>query len=365
MKKFLAFATLASVALVGCVNDEKMEMTSGAQKISFDNPVMSTQTRADYKGEIVGTTYPADEEFVVYAKQHPNNLTTWGAASSFWNTGNNDPIIVTQKAANDWEHESIVYYWPKASDENIKLSFAAYSPADLGTVNSSVTVNYGPTGLTIENFNVESDVANQIDLMYSERILNQQQTGSTSTAVPVVFKHALSSIVFSAVENDNYATYSITSIKVDGLFATSGTFEEKVTDGPSYSAAPKWTPASGTSTTYTPASTFAFTVPVTTAANFTGDGTTLGRTSAILPIPQNVPDEATVTITYNRTATDGTKQYTATRKLKDFKNGSTTIDSWVMGYRYNYQFQFGGTPKIFFSPSVTEWKDGGTVSVAI
>lgn len=364
MKKFLAFATLASAALVGCVNDEAMEVTSEAQKLSFDTPVMSTQTRADHKGEIVGTTYPSEEEFVVYAKQHSGNLETWAAASPFWST-DDDPITVTQKAASDWEHESTVYYWPKASDENIKLSFAAYSPAELGTANTNATVNYGATGLTIDGFTVENTVADQIDLMYSERILNQQQTGITSTAVPVVFKHALSSIVFSAVENDDAATYKITSIKVDGLFATSGKFEETVTDGASYSANPKWTPAAGTNTTYTPAATCTFDVPVTTAANLTGEGTTLGRTSAILPIPQDVPEGATVTITYERTATDGAKQYTATKQLKEFTNGTTTIESWVMGYRYNYQFQFGGTPKIFFSPSVTDWENGGTVSVAI
>lgn len=365
MKKFMLFAAVASVAFVGCVNDETMEMVPQAKKISFDNPVMATQTRAEVTGEIYGTTYPEAEKFVVYAKQHAGELTTWAAASPFWNTANNDPITVSRKAAADWEEDGgTVYYWPKIDDNDIHLSFAAYSPAGLGT--GTPTVTYGATGLTINGFTVDGTVANQIDLMYSERILNQQQTEGTGTAVPVVFKHALSSIVFSAIESDAAYTYKITDVEVKGLFATSGKFEETVTDGASYSADPKWTPATGTATTYKPILAAPFDVPADKAANFTGYGTDSKETSAILPIPQTVPTEAKVTITYTRTGSDGTKTYTATKNLLDFKNSSDeTITEWKMGYRYNYQFQIGGTPKIFFAPSVTEWVDGGTVFIAI
>lgn len=365
MKKYL-FLAAASIALASCVNDEKMEMAPKAQKISFDMPVMGTQTKAEVAGEIYGSTYPETEKFVVYAKQHAGNLTTWAAAQSFWNTSNDNPITVSRKAAADWEEEGgKIYYWPKDDDNNIHLSFAAYSPAALGT--TTPTVTYGGTGLTIDGFTVEGTVANQIDLMYSERILNQQQTTGTGVAVPVLFKHALSSIVFSAIESDDANVYNITSIKVDGKFATSGKFEEKVTDGPTYTASPKWTPqSSSATTTYQPTLAAAFAVPSSSAENFTGYNTASSTTSAILPIPQNVPAEATVTITYERTGTDGTKTYTVTKKLLDFKDSSSNnITEWVMGCRYNYQFQFGGTPKIFFSPSVTDWKDGGTVFIAI
>ena len=35
------------------------------------------------------------------------------------------------------------------------------------------------------------------------------------------------------------------------------------------------------------------------------------------------------------------------------------------GKRYKYIIQFGGTSKIYFAPTVTEWVDGGTVTVTI
>ena len=366
MKKFLAFATLASVALVGCVNDEKMEMTSGAQKISFDNPVMSTQTRAVVTGEIVGADYPETEKFVVYAKQHSKDLTTWAAASSFWNKNNDDPIIVG-KESNYWEEvNGNDYYWPKASADNIKLSFAAYSPSGLGSV--TPTVSYGATGLTVDGFTVESTVASQIDFMYSERVLNQQRT--ESAPVNIQFKHALSSIVFSAIEGDSGATYKIQAVKISGSFAQSGKFEEGVADGAIYqntTGYPKWTPAAGTSTTYQPSLAAAFVVPDDKPSLFTGDGTASTEKSAILAIPQVVPNDATVTITYTRSSTDGDITYTSDPiNLKNFKDGSNnTIKQWEIGKRYTYHFQFGETPKIYFSPSVLNWIPGGTVSVKI
>ncbi len=368
MKKFLAFATLASVALVGCVNDEKMEMTSGAQKISFDTPVMSTQTRAVVTGEIVGEVYPPTEKFVVYAKQHSGDLTKWAAASSFWNKNNDDPIIVG-KGDNYWEEENgNDYYWPKASYEDIKLSFAAYSPAGLGSV--TPTVSYGSTGLTVDGFTVESTVASQIDFMYSERVLNNKRAENEEVPVNIKFKHALSSIVFSAIEGDDGATYKIQAVKISGSFAQSGKFEEGVDDGDTYkntTGYPKWTPTAGTSTTYQPSLAAAFDVPVGTASLFTGAGTASTEKSAILAIPQDVPNDATVTITYTRSSTDGDITYTPDPiNLKSFKDASSnTIEKWEIGKRYTYQFQFGGTPKIYFSPSVTDWQDGGTVFVEI
>ena len=360
MKKFLAFATLASVALVGCVNDEKMEMTSQAKKISFDNPVMTTQTRADVKGEIYGTTYPADEEFVVYAVQHNGNLTTWNDAKSFWTSDKTTPITVT-KEGNGWEEQNGKdYYWPKASDENVKLSFAAYSPAEFG----SGTASYGATGLTIANFEVNDVVSNQIDLMYSERVLNQTET--SDGGVNITFKHALSSIVFAAIDNHNAATYTIKSIEVNGDFLVKETFNEGVTDDDTYSSVPKWTAAS-TSQNKEYAIWDGEYVVTGEAKEFTGKKDANLPQTALLVIPQeDAPYNATVTITYTRDVTNGEDNtYTVTKALNLFKNAGNAITEWEIGKRYIYTFQFGGTKKIFFKPSVDGWEDQTAVSLEI
>ena len=382
MKKFLAFATLASVALVGCVNDEKMEMTSGAQKISFDTPVMSTQTRANFKGEIGDgentpgeIAYPDNEQFVVYAKQHAGYIDAWedDASKYFWGT---DKAYITvgqtQETQNGspaytgkWEDVTgTEYYWPKDNtEEDYKLSFAAYSPAEL---NTGATATYGADGLTISGFAVDGTVANQYDLMYSGRILNCNYTNNATNGVQIKFNHALSSVVFAAVESDGANTYTINSIKIKGSFYTGGTFKENLTDGSTYTAEDiakaSWTSLTGNGvvTTYTP-------VLKKTSVDTESAEITYG-TSALLTIPQAVPADAEVTITYTvkADASHVETTNTVTKKLSDFKVGSSEPNSqWNRSNRYVYLFKFGGTAKIFFKPVVTDWTliDAGSVEI--
>lgn len=383
MKKFLAFATLASVALVGCVNDEKMEMTSDAQKISFDTPVMSTQTRAIFKGEIGDGdntpgefAYPGNEQFVVYAKQHAGDIDAWvnDASKYFW--GIDKACITvgqTQETQNGspaytgkWEDVTGTdYYWPKDNtEEDYKLSFAAYSPAEL---NSGATATYGAEGLTISGFAVDGTVANQYDLMYSGRILNCNYTNNATNGVQIKFNHALSSVVFAAVESDGANTYTINSIEIKGSFYTGGTFKENLIDGKTYTAEDiakaSWTDLIGNDvvTTYTP-------VLKKTSVDTESAEITYG-TSALLTIPQAVPTDAEVTIKYTVKADATgvvTDVNTVTKKLSDFKVGSSgPISQWNRSNRYVYLFKFGGTAKIFFKPVVTDWTliDAGFVEI--
>lgn len=383
MKKFLAFATLASVALVGCVNDEKMEMTSGAQKISFDTPVMSTQTRAIFKGEIGDgentpglIAYPNNEQFVVYAKQHAGDIVAWENVASkyFWGT-DKESITVgqTQETVDGspaytgkWEDVTKTeYYWPKDNtEEDYKLSFAAYSPAVL---NTGATAAYGADGLTISGFAVDGTVANQYDLMYSGRILNCNYTNNATNGVQIKFNHALSSVVFAAVESDGANTYTINSIEIKGSFYTGGTFKENLEDGPTYEVADiaraSWKDLTGNDvvTTYAP-------VLKKTSVGSESAEITYG-TSALLTIPQAVPADAEVTIKYTVKADATgvvTDVNTVTKKLSEFKVGSSApISQWNRSNRYVYLFKFGGTAKIFFKPVVTDWTliDAGYVEI--
>lgn len=361
MKKFMLFAAVASVAFVGCVNDETMEMVPQAKKISFDNPVMATQTRADVTGEIYGATYPGDEEFVVYAVQHNGNMTSWNDAAGFWTSDKTVGITVTQESTDHWEDITTKdYYWPKASNETVKLSFAAYSPAVL----DAGTASYGNAGLTITGFTVNDAVNKQVDLMYAERVTNQTET--SDGGVGITFKHALSSIVFAARDNDDAASYKIKSISVKGTFRVTDTFNETVADGATYSSTPAWTKTgSGTEKTY-PVWSGEFDVPTANAKEFTGGNEAGLPKTALLFIPQNAPSDAEVTITYFRDVEYGEdREYTITKKLSEFLNAGIAITEWGIGKRYIYTFQFGGTKKIFFKPTVDGWVNQTAVSVTI
>lgn len=358
MKKFLAFATLASVTLVGCVNDEQMEMAQEAKKVSFNNPVMATQTRAHY-GEITGATYPTAENFKVFAKQHKGALSNWDTAEDFWTNSQEAKYDATE---NYWDTDQD-YYWP-SSDDNVWLSFAAYSPAVL--TGNNVAASYSNTGLSITEFEVDPTVSKQVDLMYSGPVLDCSYTDNSDVdGVDLEFKHALSSIVFSAIDINEDAQYTINKISVKGGFLTKGNFNEGLTSITATSGTPAWSNA--TSTTGQNYSLATGDTPVNTATTVITEGK-----SALLTIPHTA-DQLTaaapeVTINYTVTPTTGAKAYTATKtvKLSNFKTAENqAITEWKVGTRYVYQFQFGTTSKIFFMPTVTDWANGGTASIEI
>ena len=65
MKKNLFWTILAGAALVSCVNDDVLEQhNQNRQELTFGNPVLNSQTKVT--GEISGTTYPTDENFIVW-----------------------------------------------------------------------------------------------------------------------------------------------------------------------------------------------------------------------------------------------------------------------------------------------------------
>lgn len=343
MKKFLAFATLASVALVGCVNDEKMEMTSGAQKISFDTPVMSTQTRAKL-GEIDGTTYPTDEDFKVYAIKHSESFTstTWEA--------NDDPyymngVTVDYVAAIDgWKFTGKEYYWP---EDGSYLTFAAYSPAD-----ASGTATYNNNGLNLVDFLVPAATENQYDLMYSDiksDCTSESMIGNSEySGVPIVFNHALSSINFSIIKDESIANVAtLHSIKIYGVKGQ-GDFVQN----PLGTAA--WTAKGGNIT-----SGNAYVV-TNTDNTFTTAKTEVNKNDVLL-LPQDLTGDAKVAISYTL---DGTK-YDREFSLNTFKSGGTVIDKWEMGKRYNYVVSIA-VNSIYFAPSIkTSWVDVDDIKVEL
>lgn len=359
MKKFMLFAAAASAALVGCVNDETMEMTSDAQKITFDNPVMATQTRA-YYGEITGAQYPTAENFKVFAKQHKGALTDWDSADNFWS----NPQEAKYDATLQYWDTDQDYYWP-SSDDNEWLSFAAYSPAVL--TGNKVAASYSNTGLSITGFEVNPTVSGQVDLMYSGPVLDCSYTDENDVnGVDLNFKHALSSIVFSAIDVNDAAQYTINSISVKGGFLTKGDFNEGLTSITATSGTPAWSNA--TSTT---GQTYSLATGLNTSVNTAATVITEGK-SALLTIPHTTEQLTAaapeVTINYTVSPTTGAKTYTATKtvKLSDFKTAeNNAITEWKVGTRYVYQFKFGTTAKIYFTPTVTDWADGGTAIIEI
>lgn len=344
MKKFMLFAAMASVVLTSCVNEDMEVMESASKKaISFDMPVMKPTRLA---GEIDGTTYPTAETFKVFCKSYTGAYTDWTAGEDYFAAAGEDVALSGGKWSTD-----IVHYWPELGN---KLAFAAYSPA---AASAHGTFAQTQTGLTITGFSTQADVANQYDLMYTPRVVDLDKNNA-GTDVPLAFKHALTSVVFKATKTDADATYKIISLTVNGKVSTTGDFNQNIPNPEDLDGTATWTPAAATDKTYSILS--GKNIDVAQAGTYlTGVESADGASTALLLIPQGVDANTTVTITYTKTAGGSSSDATATIKLNDFVDGtSTPVTTWVMGNRYIYNITFGANKPIYFDPSVAaDWND--------
>lgn len=365
MKKMLLLAAFAGVALTSCVNEEITKVEQ-AQVMKFDIPAMK-QTKANVLGEISGSTYPSAEDFVVYCKSYKGSFAGWNNSESIADyfategeVAKNQINAGTSTASAYWATD-VVHYWPEAE---YKLAFAAYSPAVMEPAPAAIT--HTANGLQITDFKTAADCNKQYDLMYSDRVVDKNKTQHGSAAVALNFRHALSSIVFSAARNDDPGVeYQITDLKIEGDFIQEADFNQNITESVeegvySETSAPAWifdavndaTPAN-----YSPYFE-AFTLPKGNPTPFTKGS------SAMLLIPQDVPANAYVTLYYTKITNPGTeneKQLAATAKVKmaDFIDSSTNqpISEWNMNKRYIYRFEFGQNTHIYFQPSITPWEE--------
>lgn len=344
MKKFMLFAAMASVVLTSCVNEDTEVMESASKKaISFDMPVMKP-TRAQL-GEIDGTTYPGAEIFKVYCKSYTGAYAGWESAANYFAAAGEN----VKKNGTQWNTITNTYYWPELGNN---LVFAAYSPAD-----ATGTYTQTDAGLQIDDFTT-ADANSQYDLMYTARVADKNKGNNGDAAVPLVFKHALTCVVFKATKTDADATYKIISLTVNGKVSTTGDFNQNILTPAELDGTPVWTPATATDKTYSILS--GKDIDVKQAGTYlTGVESADGASTALLLIPQGVDDNTTVTITYTKKTGSNTLDATATIKLNDFKNGSGNPEkTWAMGNRYVYNITFGTNKPIHFSPSIeADWKD--------
>ena len=302
-------------------------------------------TKAPEYGEIKGTTYDPEENFVIYGVRHPNSYDGWTSdnATTYINGG----VFTYDESYNDatagsggWKGIN-TYYWPESG----VLSFGGYSPAGI-----QGTFTYNAAGLKIESFAIKTDAAEQQDLMYAERIYNKTSNTGTNTTydgVDIAFKHALSSIQFKVQLSAEYSsTFKLTSIKV-GRVKYSGTFTENITETIAANGSitstnnPSWSVADNLILNSAPYVAFSGSAQLN---NNTGDGAidyvnkylaldgVTGQNDLIL-MPQILTgnNEAVIEIKYT---VNGTEQ-SSTVQL------NTITPEWEMGKRYTYNITLG------------------------
>ena len=338
MKKTLVFAALASVALVGCTKNVEVA-NNDLNEITFDTPVLAPATKAD---EITGTTFPKNVDFAVFAWYNASELTgTNVAAGSLYM---NDVTVSYDSTKDDtttgtgaWKPAS-VYFWPK----NGYLAFDAYSPS---TVDATCDAT---KGIAFSDFVASTSYANQIDLLYSTRVINKQssveETNNTYDGVNIPFNHALSVVrVFVKASTATDANLiKVESVKFKGI-KNQGDFSQA-----------KWTPeGDDVNLVIGDAADSTSSFAISTAEKqygknhivlpqvFTGDSAVLEIKYYILSQGDVKPLEQVATLNLASQSAVGAENHTG---------------SWLMGKRYNYHITFG-LNEIYFAPSITDWVD--------
>lgn len=338
MKKTLVFAALASVALVGCTKNVEVA-NNDLNEITFETPVLAPATKAD---EITGTTFPDTVDFAVFAWYSATKIKETDAAGSLYMKDVTVNYDSTKDDTTDgkgaWKPAS-VYFWPK----NGYLAFDAYSP-------SSVAATCDATkGIAFSDFVASTSYDDQIDLLYSTRVINKQASvehnNDTYDGVNIPFNHALSVVrVFVKASTDTDANLiKVKSVKFMNI-KNQGDFSQA-----------KWTPegddvnlvigeaANATSSTAISTAEEQYgNNHIVLPQKFTGDSAVLEIRYYILGQGDVEPLEQVATLNLaSQSAAKGTETHTG---------------SWLMGKRYNYHITFG-LNEIYFAPSITDWVD--------
>lgn len=179
MKRFICIFS-AFMLLVGCVKNDPVTPGWRGPKaeIAFECPVVGSLTKSAYEL----TDYPDALDFRV-----------WG----YYSTGN-VPVVTGDgleglyidgaefsKQGDTWASSQGKYYWPA----NGNLHFLGYAPSDAAVISADVTKR----GLQLAGYTVPP-TADQ-DLLVSQVLYAQTNQGA-GIGAPIVFDHALTSIVF-------------------------------------------------------------------------------------------------------------------------------------------------------------------------
>ena len=343
MKKTLVFAALASVALVGCTKNVEVA-NNDLNEITFETPVLAPATKAD---EFKGTTFPETADFAVFAWYNASELTGTNVdAGSLYmkdvtvNYDSTKDDTTTGKGA--WKPAS-VYFWPK----NGFLAFDAYSPSSVSATCDATT------GIAFSDFVASTSYDDQIDLLYSNRVINKQSSvehnNDTYDGVNIPFNHALSVVrVFVKASTATDANLiKVKSVKFMNI-KNKGNFSQAV-----------WTPEeTDVNLVIGDAADSTSSFAISTAEK------QYGKNHIVLP-QVFTGDSAVLEIKYDILGQGGVEPleqvaHFALSGQTAVKPGSDPVDSheheWKMGKRYNYHITFG-LNEIYFAPSITDWVD--------
>ena len=332
----------------------------GEHPISISCPLVSPSTKA-LAGEMP-LNYSTDESFGVYALYYPTgNFAGW----------NNTPGSMTYIDGAEFSYDSSIddtsegsgawsatpgYYWPKGG----QMTFAAWSPY---RAKNDCTMSYGPTGLQLTNFTTADKGSEQYDLLYSERVYNKADCSGTSAqydGIDLLFRHALTSLHFTASSSVNTAKIRISKIVIYDIYK-SGDFSENVseTNPSTYSSSPVWSlDGKAKYTEASPLVVYEDNSGIAAPALPLLGSSTPPLVGFALPIPQDITS-AKMKVYYNVQLGSAEPVPTVSQALE---LSSGTVTQWNRQTRYTYNLILGAQ-QIRFSVNVRGWSDSDNTDI--
>lgn len=331
----------------------------GEQKISIPCPLVTPATKA-LAGEMP-LNYSTDESFGVYAlyyptgkfsgwERTPGSMTYIDGAEFSYKSSINDAT----EGSGAWS-ATPGYYWPKGG----KMTFAAWSPF---RAKNDGTISYGPLGLQLTNFTTADKGSEQYDLLYSERVYDKDDCSGISTqydGIDLLFRHALSSLHFTACSSVNTANIRISKIVIYDIYK-SGDFNENVSEitPATYFSTPVWT--------FDGKAKYTEAFPLVVYEDNSGTAAPvlpLQRSTPLavglaLPIPQDI-SSAKMKVYYNVQLGSAEPVPTVSQALE---LGSGTVTLWKRQTRYTYNLILGAQ-QIRFSVNVRGWSDSDNTDI--
>lgn len=341
MKKIISIV-LGVAALAACTKTS----------VSYEQPgeiALAPVTRANMtKAAITGTTFPTTNDMGVYAFYNAGKLI--GTPKEEFLTGSaaylNNVKFVNRTGTGNWGGETS-YYWPKTGS----LVFAAYSPSA-----ANLAYSAGEDKFSKADYVQSTDLANTVDLLWSP--MTAKSHDKTTTAVPMVFYHAMSWVTVQAVaaNSESEGKFKVKSVKLNGI-VNKGSFETAVDDI-------DWTLSSAA-------------VDVKTLTVFNNDAykeipkmtpaeVLENVAKGTVVIPQSLGDAVTLTVVFSQVMPTGdwSADQTLTFKLNKCTVGepAVALNKWDNGKHYIYTLNFNikgaaGENEILIKPTLTDWEN--------
>ncbi|WP_443897980.1 fimbrillin family protein [Paraprevotella clara] len=222
MKKQIFFLAVAAMAMASCSQDETIDINEG-KGIGF-------RTSADKITRGTVTTNANINEFYVSAFDTESD--TYFANQKF--TGKYD----------DFFESDPLYYWP---GDNSTLTFRAYAPATT-TIGGTMSLSLSD-GNTLTSFTPNSNVTNQVDLIYATATGNKEE--NEATGVKLTFSHMLSQIEVKAMNTNTGYEYKVKGVKIANVKKQGNLDFDKAVSTVDGDKAKAWTGLSTEKTSYT------------------------------------------------------------------------------------------------------------------